>query len=70
MKAGDVIATGTNHVGLGPIQHGDVITEEIGDFGLLTVNVTDPWKRTWPRLPLNKMSAFESSIRSKSQTVE
>lgn len=70
MKAGDVIATGTNHVGLGPIQHGDVITEEIGDFGLLTVNVTDPWKRTWPRLPLNEMSAFESSIRSKSQTVD
>ena len=70
MKAGDVIATGTNHIGLGPIQHGDVITEEIGDFGTLTVNVTDPWRRTWPRLPLNKMSGFESSIRAKSPSVE
>ena len=44
MKAGDVIATGTNHVGLGPIQHGDVITEEIGDFGLLTVMSRTPWR--------------------------
>jgi hypothetical protein len=62
-----VIATGTNHVQLGPIQHGDVITEEIGDFGEITVNVTDPWKRSWPRKMSSQMSAFESTIRSKSQ---
>ena len=67
MKAGDVIATGTNHVQLGPIQLGDVITEEIGDFGKITVNVTDPWKRSWPRKMSSQMSAFESTIRSKSQ---
>ncbi len=67
MKPGDVISTGTNHVGLGPIQGGDTIEMEIADFGKLNVNVRDDWKRTWPRAPLSKMTAFESSVRSKSQ---
>ena len=67
MKPGDVISTGTNHVGLGPIQGGDTIEMEIADFGKLNVNVRDDWKRTWPQAPLSKMTAFESSVRSKSQ---
>jgi 2-keto-4-pentenoate hydratase/2-oxohepta-3-ene-1,7-dioic acid hydratase in catechol pathway len=65
MKAGDVISTGTNHVGLGPIQDGDTIEMEIADFGKLTVSVRDDWKRTWPRQTLSQMTAFESSVRSK-----
>jgi 2-keto-4-pentenoate hydratase/2-oxohepta-3-ene-1,7-dioic acid hydratase in catechol pathway len=66
VKPGDVISTGTNHVGLGPIQDGDSIVMEIEGLGpKLNLTVKDDWKRTWPRLPLSKMTAFESSVRAK-----
>ena len=65
MKAGDVIATGTNHLGLGPIQDGDTIDMEIERLGRLSLKVRDDWKRTWPREPLGTMSAFESSVEAK-----
>jgi 2-keto-4-pentenoate hydratase/2-oxohepta-3-ene-1,7-dioic acid hydratase in catechol pathway len=66
MKPGDVISTGTNHVGLGPIQDGDTVVMEIAGLGpKLNLTVKDEWKRTWPRLPLSKMTAFESSVRAK-----
>jgi len=66
LKPGDVISTGTNHTGLGPIQDGDKIEMEIEGLGpRLTVNVKDDWKRTWPRETLLKMTGFESSVRSK-----
>ena len=66
LKAGDVVSSGTNHVGLGPIQDGDTIEMEISGFGpKLKVNVKDDWKRTWPREPLSRMTDFESTIRSK-----
>lgn len=65
MNPGDVIATGTNHVGLGPIQDGDIIDMEIEGLGRLSVNVKDQWKRVWPRVPLSGMTGFESSIRAK-----
>ena len=69
MKPGDVISTGTNHVGLGPIQDGDTIDMEIEGLGRLSLKVRDDWKRTWPREPLSKLTGFESSVRSKSQKV-
>lgn len=66
MKPGDVISTGTNHVGLGPIQDGDTVIMEIEGLGpKLNLTVKDEWKRTWPREPLSRMTAFESSVRSK-----
>ena len=65
LEAGDVLATGTNHVGLAPIQDGDSIHMEIEGLGRLSLNVRDDWKRTWPKDPLSKMTAFESTIRSK-----
>ena len=66
LKAGDVVSSWTNHVGLGPIQDGDTIEMEISGFGpKLKVNVKDDWKRTWPREPLSRMTDFESTIRSK-----
>lgn len=65
MKAGDIVSTGTNHIGLGPIQDGDSIEMEIEGLERLSINVEDEWKRTWPRVPLSKMTGFESSIRSK-----
>ena len=66
MKPGDMISTGTNHVGLGPIQDGDKIEMQIDKLGpKLHVDVKDEWKRTWPRQPLSEITAFESSVRSK-----
>ena len=65
VKPGDVIATGTNHLGLGPLQDGDTVEMEIEGLGRLAVNVKDDWNRTWPREPLSKMTAFEATVRSK-----
>lgn len=46
---GDVVAMGTNHQQIGPVQDGDVAVLEIDGVGRLTVNVTDPLHRVWPR---------------------
>ena len=45
---GDVLMCGTNHQGLGPLQHGDHAVMEIEKVGKLEVNVTDEQRRTWP----------------------
>jgi 2-keto-4-pentenoate hydratase/2-oxohepta-3-ene-1,7-dioic acid hydratase in catechol pathway len=44
---GDVIACGTNHEGLGPLQDGDVGEIEVENIGRFSFNVSDPLKRTW-----------------------
>ena len=44
---GDVILTGTNHNGMGPIQHGDTVELTIEKVGTLTVGVSDPLGRSW-----------------------
>jgi hypothetical protein len=49
LEPGDVIACGTNHRGLGPLQEGDVMEIEIADFGKMTNSVTDSQKRVWIR---------------------
>lgn len=49
LEPGDVIATGTNHQGLGPVQDGDVVALTIEGLGTLTINVSDERKRTWSR---------------------
>jgi 2-keto-4-pentenoate hydratase/2-oxohepta-3-ene-1,7-dioic acid hydratase in catechol pathway len=49
LEPGDVVACGTNHRGLGPLQDGDTVEMEIGSFGKLTVHVADAKKRSWPR---------------------
>ena len=49
LDPGDLIASGTNHQGLGPIQNGDVIEMEITGLGRLTVNVKDELNREWHR---------------------
>jgi 2-keto-4-pentenoate hydratase/2-oxohepta-3-ene-1,7-dioic acid hydratase in catechol pathway len=46
---GDVVATGTNHQGIGALQDGDVVRMEIEGLGTLVVKVEDPLKRSWPR---------------------
>lgn len=44
---GDVIATGTYHIGMGPIQNGDHVKLEIEGIGVLEVDVVDPLERSW-----------------------
>jgi 2-keto-4-pentenoate hydratase/2-oxohepta-3-ene-1,7-dioic acid hydratase in catechol pathway len=49
LQPGDIISCGTNHQGIGAIQHDDTVEMEIDGLGRLTVHVQDPLKRTWPR---------------------
>lgn len=48
LMPGDVIACGTNHQGLGPMQDGETCTLEVEHVGRLSVTVSDPSKRKWP----------------------
>ena len=49
LRPGDVVAMGTNHQQIGPLQNGDVAILEIEGIGRLTVDVVDPLQRTWAR---------------------
>jgi Fumarylacetoacetate (FAA) hydrolase family len=49
MNSGDLIACGTNHEGLGALQDGESVDIEIQKIGKMTLNVSDPLKRTWER---------------------
>lgn len=49
MNSGDVIACGTNHEGLGPLQDGETVEFEIERIGRMTLTVSDPLHRKWER---------------------
>jgi 2-keto-4-pentenoate hydratase/2-oxohepta-3-ene-1,7-dioic acid hydratase in catechol pathway len=49
LRPGDVVAMGTNHQQIGPLQDGDLAVLEIDGIGRLTVDVVDPLRRTWAR---------------------
>lgn len=49
LDPGDVLACGTNHRGLSPIQNGDVVEIEIPGLGRLRVDVRDELNREWAR---------------------
>ncbi|HEY7061573.1 MAG TPA: fumarylacetoacetate hydrolase family protein [Chloroflexota bacterium] len=49
MNSGDVIACGTNHEGLGPMQDGELCEIELEKIGRMAVHVRDPLKRQWER---------------------
>jgi 2-keto-4-pentenoate hydratase/2-oxohepta-3-ene-1,7-dioic acid hydratase in catechol pathway len=48
-RSGDVIACGTNHEGLGPLQDGETIIQTIDGVGSLVVKVRDALHRSWDR---------------------
>ena len=54
---GDVISTGTNHQGLGALQHGDQVQFTIEKIGTLNVTVDDPARREWRRGVDEEMAA-------------
>jgi 2-keto-4-pentenoate hydratase/2-oxohepta-3-ene-1,7-dioic acid hydratase in catechol pathway len=62
LQPGDLIACGTNHQGLGPVQDGDLAEMEVEGLGRLAVGVRDPLKRTWPR-EIDR--AFAERVRSR-----
>jgi 2-keto-4-pentenoate hydratase/2-oxohepta-3-ene-1,7-dioic acid hydratase in catechol pathway len=49
LHTGNLIACGTNHEGLGPLQDGEIGEIEIEKIGSMAVNVRDPLKRKWER---------------------
>jgi 2-keto-4-pentenoate hydratase/2-oxohepta-3-ene-1,7-dioic acid hydratase in catechol pathway len=49
LNPGDVVATGTNHRGLGPLQDGEKVEMEITGLGRLHYSIRDDQKRTWRR---------------------
>jgi 2-keto-4-pentenoate hydratase/2-oxohepta-3-ene-1,7-dioic acid hydratase in catechol pathway len=49
LHPGDVICCGTNHQGLGAMQHGDAVTTAISGIGAFTIHVDDPKRREWDR---------------------
>jgi len=63
LEPGDVVASGTNHRGLGPLQDGDVVEMEISDFGKLRLHVADPMKRSWPRETRAQRETREAAAR-------
>jgi 2-keto-4-pentenoate hydratase/2-oxohepta-3-ene-1,7-dioic acid hydratase in catechol pathway len=49
LNSGDLIACGTNHEGLGPLQDGETVDFEIQGIGRMRLTVRDPLKRTWEK---------------------
>jgi 2-keto-4-pentenoate hydratase/2-oxohepta-3-ene-1,7-dioic acid hydratase in catechol pathway len=49
LNSGDILACGTNHEGLGPLQDGEICDFEIEKVGRMRLYVSDPMKRTWER---------------------
>ena len=49
MRSGDLIACGTNHEGLGPLQDGETVDFEIHRIGRMRLHVKDQLKRTWEK---------------------
>jgi 2-keto-4-pentenoate hydratase/2-oxohepta-3-ene-1,7-dioic acid hydratase in catechol pathway len=49
LRPGDLVFTGTNHQGIGPIQDGETVEIEIQPIGRLRFHVSDPLKRRWPK---------------------
>ncbi len=49
LNSGDVIACGTNHEGLGPLQDGEVVDFEIHVIGRMQLRVRDPLTRSWEK---------------------
>ncbi|MQG21016.1 MAG: fumarylacetoacetate hydrolase family protein [SAR202 cluster bacterium] len=49
LNSGDLLACGTNHEGIGPLQDGENVEMEIVGIGKMQLDVADPLKRTWER---------------------
>ena len=59
LHPGDIVATGTNHLGLGPMQDGEKVVLEVEGLGRLSVKVRDDYGRTWVRETVAEQEARE-----------
>ena len=65
LNTGDVIACGTNHEGIGFIQHGERLTIEIEGFGPMELDVVDPLRRSWEKgIYLGEDSTNPAAVRA------
>jgi 2-keto-4-pentenoate hydratase/2-oxohepta-3-ene-1,7-dioic acid hydratase in catechol pathway len=67
LAAGDVIATGTYHIGMGPVQDGDQVTMSIQGIGELSVGIADPQGRSWDISGLRVAAPDEAAVAGKGQ---
>jgi 2-keto-4-pentenoate hydratase/2-oxohepta-3-ene-1,7-dioic acid hydratase in catechol pathway len=58
LEPGDVLACGTDHQGIGPVQDGDRVEIEIDGVGRMAVAVHDALRRRWPREIDGEMARF------------
>ena len=65
LEPGDIISCGTNHQGLGPVQDGETVSMAIESIGSLTVSVSDPEKRSWPKQVDTEMAALVRANRER-----
>jgi 2-keto-4-pentenoate hydratase/2-oxohepta-3-ene-1,7-dioic acid hydratase in catechol pathway len=64
LEPGDLIACGTNHQGLGPLQDGDVLDMETDSLGRLSgIKVSDAQKRSWVRETRAQANARQAAAR-------
>ena len=69
LEPGDVIACGTNHQGLGPLQDGDELEMEIDGLGRLSgIKVKDDKKRSWPRETRSQKAKTEAAAGTTAST--
>ena len=61
LDPGDVVATGTNHWGLGPLMDNDKVEMEIEGLGRLRVSVKDDLHREWRRETHRQRDAREAA---------
>ena len=61
LDPGDIIATGTNHLDLGPLQDSDNVEMETEGLGRIHFKVIDHLKRDWPRETRADKAAREAS---------
>jgi 2-keto-4-pentenoate hydratase/2-oxohepta-3-ene-1,7-dioic acid hydratase in catechol pathway len=64
LAPGDVIATGTYHIGMGPVQDGDQVTMSIDVIGELSVGIADPKGRSWDVSGLRVAAPDEAAVAS------
>lgn len=64
LETGDILACGTNHGGLGPLQDGDRVRMAIQGVGEMTCTVEDPLRRRWPHGVDPGMSAAVIKMRT------
>ncbi len=63
LEPGDLMACGTNHHGIGPIQNGEIIKMTIDGIGTIENKVVDSQNRKWPVGPDEHMVQWVAELK-------